>query len=127
MNNLFRLHDYLENMKAIIAMFSLKGKVEIWGEDVNNVRGIWEDYLNWSELQRLFRKNYLSKRYYDYGAKYFYELKMGSMTNEEYTSILLDMLRYVPYIKKEKLKIHRFISGLSVALKDGLSLMSVDC
>lgn len=43
--------------------------------------------------------------------KDFYELNMGSMTDEEYTSIFLELLRYVPYLKGEKVKIHRFISG----------------
>jgi len=40
------------------------------------------------------------------------------MTNEEYTRIFLELLRYVPYLEKEK--IHRFISGLSISFKDGI-------
>jgi len=43
---------------------------------------------------------------------------MGSMTNEEYISLFLDLLRYVPYLMDEKAKIQRFISGFSVAFKD---------
>jgi len=31
----------------------------------------------WDEFERIFRKNYLSKRYYDTKAKEFYELNMG--------------------------------------------------
>jgi len=38
MNKFFRLHDYSENMKAKIATFCLKGKADIWWEDVKNVR-----------------------------------------------------------------------------------------
>ena len=30
---------------------------------------------------------------------------MGSMTDEEYTSIFLELLRYVPYLKEEKANI----------------------
>jgi len=44
----------------------------------------------------------LLERYYDDRAKEFYELKMGSMTDEEYTSIFLGLLIYVPYLKEEK-------------------------
>ena len=55
MNKFFRLHDYLENMKARISTFSLKGKVDIWCEDVNKIRDIYEE-LTWSEFERLFRK-----------------------------------------------------------------------
>ena len=43
---------------------------------------------------------------------------MGSITNDEYTSNFLELLRYVPYIKEEKAKIQRFISGLLVSFKD---------
>jgi len=65
MNKLFRLHDYLENMKTIIVVFNLKGKLDIWWEDVNNVKVIHEEELTWSEFERIFRNKYLSKRYYD--------------------------------------------------------------
>lgn len=43
---------------------------------------------------------------------------MGSMIEEEYTSIFLELLRYVTYLKEEKNNIKRFISGLSIAFKD---------
>ena len=43
---------------------------------------------------------------------------MGSITNEEYTSRLLKLLRYMPYLKEEKAKIQRIISGLLIAFKD---------
>lgn len=42
---------------------------------------------------------------------------MESMTDEEYTKIFLDLLRYVLYLKEEKVKIQRFISGLLVVFK----------
>jgi len=60
MNKSYRLHDYSENMKAIIATFSLRGKVDFWWEDVKNVRGIQEEELTWREFERLFRKKYPS-------------------------------------------------------------------
>lgn len=43
---------------------------------------------------------------------------MGSMTDDEYTSRFMELLRYVPYLKEEKDKVQRFISGLLVAYKD---------
>jgi len=102
MNKFFRWHDYSENMKSRITTFSLKGKADIWWEDMKNVRSIREEELTWSEFKRLLRNNYLSKRYYDDREKEFYELKMGSMTDEEYTRKFLEILRYVPYLKEEK-------------------------
>ena len=105
MRKFFRLHDYSENMKAMITTFSLKGKVDIWWEDVKNVKGIDEDDLIWHAFESLLKQNYLSERYYEDGAKDCYELWMGSIVNEEYTSIFLELLRYVPYLKEEKGKV----------------------
>ena len=117
MKTFFRLHEYSENKRAKIATFSITGKANIWWEDVNNVKGIREEKLTWSEFKILFRKKYLSERYYDDRENEFYELKMGSMTDEEYTSRFLELLRYVPYLKEEKENIQRLISGLSVSFK----------
>ena len=47
---------------------------------------------------------------------------MGSMTNEEYTRNFVELLRYVPYLKEEKAKIQRFISGLLVVFKDRIEI-----
>jgi len=43
---------------------------------------------------------------------------MGLMENEEYTTKLLKLLRYVPYFKDEKAKVQRFVNGLPFAFKD---------
>lgn len=80
MNKFFRLHSYSDNMKAKITNFSLRGKENIWWEDVKNVKGIQEEELTWDEFNKIFKKKYLSERYYDDRAKEFYELPMGSMT-----------------------------------------------
>jgi len=34
MKKFLEMHDYTENMKARITIFSLKGKIDIWWEDV---------------------------------------------------------------------------------------------
>jgi len=70
------------------------------------------------EFERLFQKNYLFEIYYDDRENEFYELNMGSMTNEEDTNIFLELLRYVPYLKDAKEKIQKFISGLPAAYRD---------
>ena len=46
----------------------------------------------------------MSERYYDSNAKEFYELKMGSMTYEKYTTKFLKILCYVPYLVDDKAK-----------------------
>eukprot|EP00253_Pinus_taeda_P033935 PITA_33935 len=48
----------------------------------------------------------------------FHELQMGSMTNHEYTSRFLELLRYAPYLKDEKAKIQRFINGFPTTYRE---------
>jgi hypothetical protein len=99
-------------LKARVATFNLNGKASIWWEDLKNVKGIHEEDLSWERFEKYFRKKYLSEKYFDEKTKEFYELKLGQRTIEEYVSRFLELLRYVPYIKAEKAKVQRFISGL---------------
>jgi hypothetical protein len=99
-------------LKARVATFNLNGKASIWWEDLKNVKGIHEEDLSWERFEKYFRKKYLSEKYFDEKTKEFYELKLGQLTIEEYVSRFLELLRYVPYIKAEKAKVQRFISGL---------------
>jgi len=74
-------------------------------------------YKTWHAFERLLKKKYLSERYYDDRAKEFYELQIGFMTNDEYTSRFLEPLRYAPYLKEEKAKVKRFINGMPFAYR----------
>jgi hypothetical protein len=95
-----------------VATFNLNRKASIWWEDLKNMKGVHEEDLSWKQFEKYFQKKYLSVRYFDEKAKEFYELKLGQLTIEEYVNKFLDLLRYVPYIKAEKAKAQRFISGL---------------
>jgi hypothetical protein len=44
--------------------------------------------------------------------KEFFELKLGSMTMDEYEKRFFELLKYVDFIKDEKVKIQRLLSGL---------------
>ena len=44
--------------------------------------------------------------------KEFFELKLGSMTIDEYEKRLFELIKYVHLIKDDKVKIQRFMSGL---------------
>ena len=43
---------------------------------------------------------------------------LGQHTMEEYANKFLELLRYVKYIKDEKVKIQRFLSGFPQSYKD---------
>jgi hypothetical protein len=47
----------------------------------------------------------LSEKYFDGNTKDFYELKLGQIIIDEYINKFLEMIRHVPYIKDEKVKI----------------------
>jgi hypothetical protein len=42
----------------------------------------------------------------------FFELRLGSMTMEEYEKTFLGLLKYVGFINYKKVKVQRFLSGL---------------
>ena len=44
-------------------------------------------------------------------------MKLGQLTMEEYANKLLELLRYVRYIRDDKVKIHRFLSGIPRSYK----------
>jgi hypothetical protein len=56
----------------------------------------------------------------------FFELKLGSMTMDEYEKNFLELLRYVGFIKEDKVKIHRFLSGLPSFYKIKFNLMNLE-
>ena len=51
----------------------------------------------------------------------FFELKLGIMTMEEYEKKFLELLRYVDFIKDEKVKIQRFLNGTLMFYRDRIN------
>ena len=72
----------------------------------------------WKQFQNYFKHEYLSHRYYDDKIEEFHELRLGQHTMEEYANKFLELLRYVWYIRDEKVKVQRFLSGLPQSYKD---------
>ena len=50
--------------------------------------------------------------------KEFFKLKLGSMTVDEYKRSFLELLKYVPFIKDETVKIQRYLSGFPPSIGD---------
>jgi hypothetical protein len=82
------------------------------------VQHIKEKSVTWREFKKYFEKKYLTKRYYDKKMKEFFELKLGSMTIDEYERRFLELLKYVSFIKDETVKIQRYLSGLPTFISD---------
>jgi hypothetical protein len=105
-------------LKAQISIFNFNVKASIWWDELRNVKGVHEKELSWKQFKKYFRKQYLLENYMDGKTKEFYELRLGKLTIDEYVNKFLELLRYVPYIKDEKVKMQRFISGLPRTYRD---------
>ena len=105
-------------MKARVSIFNLTGRESIWWEHFRKVKKINERHIMWKQFQKYFKQKYLSDRYYDDKIKEFHELRLGQQTMKEYANKFLKLLRYLRYIKDEKVKIQRFLSGLPQSYKD---------
>ena len=68
------------------------------------ISSILQKEFSWNKFEKYFKKKYMSERYYDEKMKEFYELKLGKLTIDEYINTFLELMRYVPYIKDEKVK-----------------------
>jgi hypothetical protein len=60
----------------------------------------------------------LSEKYIDDKIKELYEHKLGQLTMDAYAKRFMELLRYVPYLKDEKAKVQRFLSGLLQSYQD---------
>ena len=105
-------------MKARVAIFNLNGRESIWWEHLRKVNKINDRKIMWKQFKKYFKQKYLSDRYYDDKIKEFHELKLGQLTMEEYANKFLELLRYVRYIKDDKVKIQHFLSGIPQSYKD---------
>jgi N-glycosylase/DNA lyase len=101
-------------------MYQLKGKTSMWWDQFVQVQHISEKDIIWKEFKSYFEKKYLTKRYYDRKMKEFFKLKLGNMTINEYEQIFLELLKCVPFIKDEAIKIQRYLSGLAPSIGDNI-------
>jgi hypothetical protein len=69
------------------------------------VKGIHEENLSWIQFEKYFNKKYLSDKNFDGKTKDFYELRLRQLIIKEYVNKFLELLRYVPYIKDEKVNV----------------------
>ena len=79
-------------MKATMAIYNLTGKDDIWWQDIKRVKKIKEKYVTWRTFKKYFKRNFLSKQYYEEKAKEFYDLKLDSTSMKELSSKFLSLL-----------------------------------
>ena len=105
MKKYFQIYNYSNQLKARMDIYNLSGKADTWWQDLKRVKGIREKNINWSTFKKYFKKKFVSEQYYEERPKEFYELKLGTMTMKDLNNKFLSLLRYVPYLVDEKLKV----------------------
>jgi hypothetical protein len=90
----------------------------MWWDRLKQFKHIDEKMMSWKQFKKYFQQQYLSEQYYGKKMKELFELKLGNMIMDEYVRNLLELLMYVSFIKDDKVKIHRFPSGLPSFYKD---------
>ena len=84
----------------------------MWWDQLKQSKNLDEKRIPWRQFKGYFQDKYLSEHYYERKMKEFFELKLGTMSMDEYEKRSFELLKYVDFIKDEKVKIQRFLSGL---------------
>ena len=113
MRKYFQLHNYSSHAEEIISTNQIKVKESMWWDQLIQLHHIKEKIVAWNEFNK-----YLTKRYYDKKMKELFELKLKSMTIDDYERRFLEMLKYVSFIKDETTKIQRYLSGFPSFISD---------
>jgi hypothetical protein len=82
----------------------------MWRDKLKQAKHLDEKIVPWRNFKGYFQEKYFSKNYYERKMKEFFELKLGIMTMDEYEKRFFELLKYVDFIKDEKVKIRRFLS-----------------
>jgi N-glycosylase/DNA lyase len=93
MRKYLQLHNYSSQVEERIVIYKIKGKTSMWWDKFVQVQHIDEKKVTWREFKRYFENKYLTKRYSDNKMKWFFELKLGNMTIDEYERRFLDLLK----------------------------------
>ena len=118
MRKYFQLHNYSSHVEGRISIYQLKGKESMWWDQLVQVQHIKEKSVTWREFKKYFEKKYLTKRYYDKKMKEFFELKLRSMTIDEYKRRFLELLKYISFIKDGTVKIQRYLIGFPTFISE---------
>jgi hypothetical protein len=112
------LPTYPSQVEARIATYHLQGKETMWWDQFKQAKNLDEKRISWRQFKGYFQEKYFPEHYYKRKMKELFELKLGTMIMNEYEKRFFELLKYVDFIKDEKVKIQRFLSGLPYLYSD---------
>jgi hypothetical protein len=86
------LHDYPSRVEAIISTYHLQAKVSMWWDQLKKSKNLDEKGISWRKFKGYFQEKYLSENYYERNMKEFFELKLRTMTMDEYEKLFFDIV-----------------------------------
>jgi hypothetical protein len=89
----------------------------MWWDQLKQAKHLDEKKVSWRQFKGYFQEKYLFEHYYERKMKDFFELKLGSMTMDEYEKRFFELLKYVGFIKDEKVKIQIFFEWVTFLLQ----------
>jgi hypothetical protein len=92
----------------------------MWWDQLKQSKNLDEKRISWRQFKEYFQEKYLSEHYYEKKMKDFFEIRLGTMTMEEYEKRFFELLKYFDFIEDEKFKIQIFISGLPYFYSDNI-------
>ena len=69
MKKYFQIYNYSNILKSRRDIYNLTEKTNIWWQDIKRVKNLKEKYLTWRVFKKYFKRKFLSKQYYEEGAK----------------------------------------------------------
>jgi hypothetical protein len=112
MNKYFQLHNYPSMIEARIGTYHLQRNETMWWDKLKQAKHLDEKRISWRKFKGYFQEKYFSEHYYERDIEELFELKLGSMTMDEYHKRFFELPKYVDFIKDENVKIQRFLGGL---------------
>ena len=101
----FQIYSYSNNLKAKMDTYNLNCRDAIWWNYLKFVHHPSARKLIWKQFKNPSKEKYMSEWYYKRKIKEFHELKLWYMNMDDFSNKFIEMLRYVPYLKDEKIKI----------------------
>jgi hypothetical protein len=89
----------------------------MWWDQIKQANNIDENRVPWRQFKGYFQEKYFSEHYYEMNMKYLFELKLGSMTMDEYEKRFFEFLKYVEFTKDYKVKIQIYFEWVTLLLQ----------
>ena len=118
MKKYFQLYNYPSRVEAKFETYHLQGKASMWWDQINKEEHLNEIKVSWRKFKGYFQEKYLYENYVERNMKYFFEIKLGTMKMDAYEKQFFELMKYVDFIKDDKVKIQIFLSGLPSLYSD---------